>query len=118
MRNKKWKKMQSKINKIVRTVNKNIYNDDLWLGRFYIKQIKSEFEEYEDKSGGSVRVWLKFIDRKTKLEKNEILDFIGSPFFDYDLFLKMNDFITGYVDVWHREDNPYKNKIDFRKERF
>ena len=50
MRNKNWKKLQSKVNKSVKAINKNIYDDDLWLGRFYIKQIKSEYCEFEDKT--------------------------------------------------------------------
>jgi hypothetical protein len=114
MRNKNWKKLQSKVNKSVKAINKNIYDDDLWLGRFYIKQTKSEYCEFEDKSGGILRVWLKFIDKKTKVNKIELIQTVGNEvLLTTNLFWRMNDFITGYIDVW--SEDVSNNRIDYRK---
>ena len=39
------------MNDIMRQINRNVENDPLWKGRFYVRQIASQWSEYEDKSG-------------------------------------------------------------------
>lgn len=115
MRDKNWKRLQKKVNKVVRAMNQNVYNDDLWLGRFYAHQIKASYWKFEDGSGGELQVWLEFVDRKTGKTKLETIDTLGNErFLAADVYWKMNDFITEYIKVWETED-PRKDKIDFRK---
>lgn len=61
------KKHQRAINKLVRAVNKSLENDELWCGRFVIRQYEysPRWRKYEDGSGAELWVKLKFIDRAT-----------------------------------------------------
>ncbi len=96
------KRHQRAMNKLMRNLNKNIENDSLWKGRFYIRQIASDWLYYEDKSGGTLYVRLRFYDRKTGITK-DVWDtvnhwrFLGGS----NLFWAMNDFIIKDVDVWN-----------------
>lgn len=103
---------QRAINKLIRGINTHIKNDDLWLGRFYIKQIKSSWKVYEDKSGAELWVYLRFIDRKTGTTWDDI-GTVNSYRFGNKLYWKMNDFIVKVCDVWRNED-PVNNRINFR----
>ena len=62
---KNRKRHQRAMNKLMRDLNKNIENDNLWQGRFYVKQTAAQWHEYEDKSGAELWVVLSFIDKKT-----------------------------------------------------
>lgn len=60
------KKYQRRINHYMRLTNKNIEQDNLWRGRFYMRQYGSaDFVVYDDKSGADL--YLRFIlyDRQT-----------------------------------------------------
>ena len=61
------KKHQRRINSCVRRINENIKNDDLWQGRFVIRQVGSpQFVIYEDRSGADLyRVQFKITDKVT-----------------------------------------------------
>lgn len=60
------KRHQRAINRLVRAINKNLENDELWCGRFMICQIDSpEWQAYEDGSGAELWVTLKFVDHAT-----------------------------------------------------
>ena len=57
MRDKKRKKLQKEVNKIVKNMNLAIKNDPLWKGRYYARQISAIFENFYDGSG----IEMKFI---------------------------------------------------------
>ena len=60
------KKHQRAMNALVRDMNKNIATDDLWRGRFYVRQIYApQWYIYNDRSGAELFVHLKFYDKKT-----------------------------------------------------
>ena len=63
------KKHQRRMNRFVRAINKNIANDDLWRGRFVVKQVGTPyFYIYEDKSGAELQnVHLVITDLKLAL---------------------------------------------------
>ena len=63
----KKKKHQRAINKVVRAFNKQLELDNLWLGRFIVRQYEDspQWRRYEDGSGAELYVKLKFIDRAT-----------------------------------------------------
>lgn len=119
------KKHQRRMNQYVRAINKNIENDDLWLGRFYVRQVGSPwFYTYEDKSGASLeRVHLVITDRKT-----------GKTYDGWDsvngwchwggsrLWRWVNDAIVDHFDVWHEDPDPYDQKkngtqVDYRRKK-
>lgn len=113
MRDKMWKKYQSKLNKKIKILNKDIAEDNLWRGRFIFRQIEAGWERFDNKSG-LLRVVIRAYDKKTKLFRDYFLDYC--PFFvsiDWSLNMDIcNDFIINFLQVWKYE-NPYKEKEDW-----
>lgn len=117
--NFKWKHSsnpkvhQRAVNRIFRAINENIYNDDLWMGRFFIHQCSREVAPYDH---GALELFIKFrlYDHKTKkysteyLTSNEIITFGGSK-----VWSLMNDFIVKDLDVW-RTEHVREEKQDWR----
>ena len=111
---RKKKKHQRYINRRVRIMNKVIEEDELWRGRFFIRQVGSpQWYEYEDGSGGEYYVTLRFYDKKTLKyadlfgNANEWCHLNASR-----LWTTMNDFITKDINVWENED-PRTDKEDY-----
>lgn len=117
----KRKKHQRALNKAIRFHNKAIENDSLWKGRFFIKQVKSDFWAYEDKSGAELTAELMFCDKKTGffyIESNTG----NSWLFPYQraarIFWTMNTFIVEKCDAWSENPSPEYDEIDYRKAKF
>ena len=113
MRDKMWKKYQSKLNKKIKILNKDIAEDNLWRGRFIFRQIEAGWEKFDDKSG-ILRVIIRAYDKKTKLFRDYSLDYCPS-FASIDWSLGMdicNNFIINFLQVWKYED-PYKERFDW-----
>ena len=109
------KKHQRRMNKYVRAINKNIENDDLWRGRFYVRQVGSPtFYVYEDKSGASLEhIHLVITDRMTGQEKHEWDSVNGWCHWGGSrLWQFVNDAIVKDFDVWHEESDPYEHRDD------
>ena len=106
------KKHQRRMNKYVRELNKNIANDDLWRGRFVIRQEGNPgFYIYEDKSGAEMpHVHLVITDLKTGKRydnwdsDNGWCHFNGSHIWEF-----ANKAITEIFDVWRVGDDPRDN---------
>lgn len=118
------KKLQRRINSIVRDCNKNIARDDLWKGRFCVRQLYSQYQWYEDNSGATFAVMLDFFDKKTKQHMTKAIHMSGANYNDesaaywnrhvgYDIFRTMNDFIVEWVDAWNEEVSPRDDKTDY-----
>lgn len=111
------KRHQRRINKYVRAINKNIMNDDLWRGRFVVRQVGSPtFYIYEDKSGAELEnVHLVITDLKNgqTYERwdsgNGWCHFGGSRIWEF-----ANHAITEVFDVWHATNNKYSPNTDPR----
>lgn len=109
------KKQQRNMNKYVRAINKNLENDDLWRGRFYVRQVDSPvFYVYEDKSGASLEhIHLVLTDRVTGQtvdgwdSMNGWCHWSGSCLWRF-----VNDAIVEKLDVWRNGPDPYKIKND------
>ena len=102
---KNKKRHQREINRLVREANKSIEKDDLWNGRFCIKQIESpQWRVYEDKSGAEYFVHLKFIDKCTGrywIQAETVNHWRSSFGNGWRLWDKMNWFIVDHLDVWN-----------------
>lgn len=111
------KKYQRKLNKLIKDMNKNIENDELWRGRFYGRQVQYHWYTYEDGSGGCLTAIIRFTDKKTGKTQDVPIEYFGVGYFvPYHVWRAMNDFIVEYCDVWHNEkDEIYKDKTDYRK---
>ena len=88
-------------------MNKNLEQDELWRGRFIVRQDESpQWRRYEDGSGAELWVRLRFIDRATgryyaKWESVNV--WRGLRATGYEIWHMMNWLITEHWDVW-KED--------------
>ena len=98
------KRHQREINRLIREANKSIEKDDLWHGRFCIKQVESpQWHVYEDKSGAEYFVHLKFIDKCTGrywIQAETVNHWRGSFGNGWRIWDKMNWFIVEHCSVW------------------
>ena len=109
------KKHQRRMNKYVREINKNIANDDLWRGRFVIRQKDNPgFYIYDDKSGAAMpHVHLVITDLKTgeRYDKwdsdNGWCHFNGAHIWEF-----ANKAITEIFGVWYVQDDPRSHRDD------
>ena len=108
----KRKRHQRIVNKYVHQLNKQIKDDELWRGRFYCKQIASQFWHYVDGSGSVLSVHIRFYDKKTGGTKDYYTTSTSLHLWDgLYLSVEMNEFITKYCSVWKRE-MPVHIKIE------
>lgn len=112
------KKHQRALNKVIKNINHSLLQDDLWMGRFYIKQGSySYFYPYEDGSGWNLYVVLEMHDRLTG-QKKEIGDEVNHfcMWNGSKLFWELNSFIVETCDVWRQDPRPgspeYKELTD------
>lgn len=109
---------QRAINRAVRAFNKRLEQDDLWLGRFVVRQYEDspQWCRYKDGSGAELWVKLKFIDRATgryyvgSHSVNEWCSFNGSR-----IWRIMNWLITEHWDIW-QEDFAQERNYDAWRE--
>ena len=96
---KNRKRHQREMNKTMRRLNQIIERDDLWKGRFYVRQVASQWYEYEDKSGAELYVVLQFRDKETGCVR-EVGDSVNHWRFanGSHLWWEMNDFIVRDVE--------------------
>lgn len=98
------------LNKYCRDVNRAIYDDNLWRGRFVVEQVSTHMDWFEDKSGGLLYCLLRFRDKKTGHTKLWYTDCLEVC---WQMFMKMNNFIVEDCAVWEKED-PYKEIESWR----
>ena len=94
---------QRAMNKLVRAMNKNIENDNLWNGRFVIKQDSAQWYLYEDGSGAELFVVLRFIDRCTGryyIMAETVNHWRGLRANGWRLWEKTNWVIVDHWNVW------------------
>ena len=108
------KSLQRKVNKRIKEYNKGFYEDNLWLGRFELRQKQRFIQPYEDGSGINAVFLFEFIDKKTgnrveiNVDKYEV--------FGWKMWWEINDCIVKKLKVWDENPRPsVKNPEDFRK---
>lgn len=104
MRTLNRKKALRKVNKVVREFNEEMRRDNLWRGRFWIRQKEFYVKPYFDNSGLQGVVVLEFHDLKTGYVSDKIFDLINfeAPF-TWHIGRELNTFITEECDVWRKE---------------
>lgn len=107
------KKHQRAANKVVQSMNKNLCNDDLWKGRFYARMKRTDWQLYEDHSGGELYCLIELIDKKSGLRKAISTTANELKVFPWNFFREMNNFIVEDVDVWKENPKPDTTE-DFR----
>ena len=110
----KRKNHQRWFNRYCRHVNKVIEDDNLWLGRFCIKQLGTDMHWFHDGSGGIMRALIQMTDKKTGITKE---NWYSGLDMDWKFWWDFNDFIVIDCDVWSEKPDPRENRIDFRKVR-
>lgn len=120
MRDKLRKKAQANLNHIVRKINKDIQKDNLWLGRFEMRQIDCAWERFSDNSGGMLYVVFRCYDKKTKYYKDYPFDFVAPKEIGmtWHLYNIINKFIVDDTNVWAQTPNPRDKDFveDFTKQ--
>ncbi len=114
-RYKERKAYQRKLNKILSTVNKSIREDDLWKGRFEVRQMYSDWCEYSD-GGGYLFTVLRWRDKKTGYYHDYTYNYITSYGPNQNrIFWMANEFITKEAAVWENDaERPtVKNAVDY-----
>lgn len=88
-------------------INRNIREDDLWMGRFEGIITDSYFEEYEDGSGGMLTAAIRFVDKATGYYRDFTIDYAPYlPFTDFRIWEMANNFIADYSDVYLEKPGP------------
>ena len=115
MKDRKKQKAKRKINRIIRSWNRSLAEDELWLGRFYIHNYATHIHRYGDNSGTYAYIELVIIDKKTGLYKKG--QFNNNELETWKIFNFINNFIVDDVDVWNENPSPRDNnfKKDYRK---
>lgn len=125
MKNKRCKKLQRDVNFVIRKLNENICADDLWQGRFMVRQKAAHIGMYEDLSGTCGNFLMEFVDKKTGASTTQWFDYmeiLGAWFSrntgrcGWRIWGAMNNFITDYLDVWNKE-NPTKERHDYTSDK-
>lgn len=106
------KKVQRRVNALIKRQNKALAEDELWLGRFYIRQLRRDVYKFEDGSGACVSFLFEMADKKTgkrdivRLSNYELRVAFKRGEGSWKLFEALNDFIIKKIDVWHEDPAP------------
>lgn len=116
---KELKKIQRQVNTTIKQFNQNLLEDELWKGRFIIKQIARYDKRYHDGSGYTSSYVFKFKDLKT----NKVavypycLIYLNDKFLPYQIFEDLNNFIVTICNVWAEEPAPSIKDTTIYRER-
>ena len=116
------KKVQRRVNALIRRYNEALEEDDLWKGRFYIQQLRRDVWRFEDGSGASVSFLFEMVDKKTgkrdifRVDNYDLrVAFQKNNGGAWKIFDNLNDFIVKTVDVWSENPPPRRGATqDFR----
>lgn len=117
------KKNQRRANTIIKNWNTSLAEDELFLGRFYLNQIKREVYRFEDGSGAEIYFTFEIVDKKTGIRKVQSLSNYELHISDekhsyggWKLWSFINNFIVEDVRVWNEEPRLcLSNTVDFRR---
>ena len=132
MRKGAVKSFHKKVIKILQKMNENIKNDDVWLGRFEVREKQQFYARFEDGSGYQAWYVIEVFDKKTGQSFAKLLDThfgiytndaedahleyhnrIALRFFASHLWEMVNNFIIDMVKVWDEDPSPYKARVNY-----
>lgn len=113
MKNKLRKKYQKNLASALKGVNRDIKRDELWLGRFEIRQGETQFLKWDDNSGGILYCRMRVFDKATGYYKDYRFEYSGK-YCNWKLWDIANKFITVDCAAWRSED-PRDRVHDYRK---
>ena len=101
MKYKNRKHLQRALNRELRKMNTSLREDDLWLGRFEVRQIRAGYEHWSDGSGGILYATVRMVDKATGYYKDNFIEvFCVGKFYPWHLWEKMNKFIIEDSGAW------------------
>ena len=110
------KKIQRRINRTVRRMNKSIYDDELWKARFYAHQTDRIVQMSDDHTYVHMRIEIEFVDRETGITMRRWFRRGELEGFSASFWETMNDFIVVYCHAWETEPRITRaTTIDYRK---
>ena len=128
MRNGAVKNFHKKIIKHLQMINDSIRKDELWLGRFEVREVQQFYFRFEDGSGYQAWYMLEVTDKKTGKTARKMFDthfgvrtndeadrdldysnMIALRFFGSNLWSFVNDFIIDDVEVWEENPQPHRS---------
>lgn len=112
METRNRKKIHRKIVKILKDVNKNIADDNLWRGRFRAYEVYESFYEYSDGSGAGMFFAYVLCDLKTGRCKLVYEDMMIEWSVRSRIFWAMNDFICEAIDRFEECKHDKTNYIE------
>ena len=99
-------------NQYCRYINKVMVDDDLWLGRFCVKQLRSDMHWFSDGSGGMMAAEILMRDKKTGITRSKWYTGLDM---NWKFWWDFNEFIIEDCKVWEEKPDIRINRIDFRK---
>ena len=112
---KKYKQYQNKFTKLIHKWNKSLDEDNLWLGRFHILQVRSGWEWFDDNSGGILHTVVRCFDKKTRQYKDYCVQY--APWMrtiNWKIGMEiLNNFIVDVINVWDETPNPRESVKDW-----
>lgn len=106
-KNKFYRTYQKGFTKLLRALNRNIANDNLWQGRFEFRQKYYQLEKFEDGSGGVLYACIRGYDKETGYYKDYHVQY--APYLhgnEYLLWDIANGFIVKDVNIWSHTPSP------------
>ena len=108
MKSKGARNLRRKINARIRAFNKNIENDDVWLGRFVARQRQLFINQYGDHSGYYAHMVIRISDKKTGRYRDALFSDLEITMSGWKFFEFVNNFIIEDCKVWHEEPDPWQ----------
>lgn len=107
---KEKREIRRNVEESIEYVNKIIYDDELWKGRFYMKLDKLTFQKYEDNSGFTAQIKLKLVDLETDLMKHYYAHYTAAL-----LRINFSDIMNNFIVKDIRPANKTREEsIDYR----
>lgn len=114
---KLYKKYQRQFTNLIHQYNKAIDEDNLWLGRFHMLQVRSRWEVFEDNSGGILHAVIRCFDKKTRQYKDYCIEYapwMRTMHWHIQMDI-LNTFIVEEINVWKENPDPREDIRDWTK---
>lgn len=117
MRDKMRAKYHKRAMKMIRRLNKNIANDNVWHGRFIAMNKAEQWVKFNDNSGGILYIIVRMYDKKTKKYRDYRWEYmLNSRFNAWHISMDIgNNFVVEQIDAWNENPDPREDITDYNK---